>query len=196
VGTSQVQSLLWLQLLPVSMASSIGELMARFSPKAPQNPLFHVYPTDDGHIAIAAIHPPQWPPIARVLGLSHLLEDPRFATFEQVIVNRAELGPILEATFRQRPTSVWWQALREAGVWTSPMNRMLDLASDRHIRDNEYLVTFPDGFVGTPAPFEVGEWRGPRSVAADYGQHTDEVLTELGYDQDSVTALRTAAAIW
>ena len=196
VGTSQVQSLLWLQLLPVSMASSIGALMARFSPQAPPNPLFHIYPTGDGYIAIAAIHPPQWPPIAHVLGLSHLLEDQRFATFENAIRNRAELGPILEATFRQRPASVWWEALREAGVWTAPMNRMLDLGQDPHIRDNEYLVTFPDGFVGTPAPFEVGDWRGSRSVAADYGQHTDEVLAELGYEETKVLELRAAEAIW
>jgi crotonobetainyl-CoA:carnitine CoA-transferase CaiB-like acyl-CoA transferase len=196
VGTSQVQSLLWLQLLPVSMASSIGQLMARFSPQAPPNPLFHIYPTEDGYIAIAAIHPPQWPPIAHVLGLAHLLEDQRFATFEQVITNRAELGPIIEATFRQRPTSVWWEALRKAGVWTAPVNRMLDLGTDQHIRDNGYLVTFPDGFVGTPAPFEVGEWRGRRSVAAGYGEHTDEVLTELGYDETNVLELRAAEAIW
>ncbi|MFN0090976.1 MAG: CaiB/BaiF CoA transferase family protein [Acidimicrobiales bacterium] len=197
VGASQVQSLLWMQLLPVGLASTIGARMVRFSPKAPANPLFSVYETADGWIAIAAIHPPHWPPIAHTLGLDHLLEDERFKSFGRTIRNRAELMPILEARFKERTTHEWWEALRAAGVWTSPVNRMEQLASDEQILANEYLHTFPDGFTAPPAPFEVGEWRGPRdTVAAEYGQHTDEILAGLGYSEEELVELRVSGAIW
>ncbi|MDH4146104.1 MAG: CoA transferase, partial [Acidimicrobiia bacterium] len=196
VGTSQVQSLLWMQLLPVGMAATLGERMVRFSPVAPANPVFSVYPTADGYIAIAAIHPPQWPPIAYTLGLEELLADERFGEFDALLRNRAEVVPILTERFRQRTTQEWWQALRAAGVWTAPVNRMEDLGSDAAVLDNEYLVTYPDGFVGPPAPFEVGEWRGARGVSAEYGEHTDAVLRELGYGDDEMVALRVEGAIW
>jgi crotonobetainyl-CoA:carnitine CoA-transferase CaiB-like acyl-CoA transferase len=196
VGSSQVQSLLWMQLLPAGMAATLGETMTRFQVEAPPNPLFSVYPTADGWIAIAAIHPPQWPPIARVMGLEHLLEDERFSSFGRVIRHRAEFRPLLAERFLERPARHWWAELRAAGVWTSPVNRLGDLVDDEHVKANDYLVTFPDGFSGPPAPFEVGGWRGARTVAADYGEHTDAILTELGYGEEQLIELRVAEAIW
>jgi len=196
VGASQVQTMLWMQLLPAGMMASLGERMSRWQADAPASPLFGVYETAQGWIAIAAIHPPQWPPIAAVLGLESLLEDERFATFEAALANRDELRPILARRFLDRPARAWWEDLRAAGVWTSPVNRLEDLVDDAHIAANDYLVTFPDGFSGPPAPFEVGGWRGRRSAAADYGEHTDAVLTELGYGEEQLVDLRVAGAIW
>ena len=69
VGTSQVQTLLWMQLLPVGLTATIGSEMSRFAIDDAPNPLFTVYRALEGWIAIAAIHPPQWPPIAKVLGI-------------------------------------------------------------------------------------------------------------------------------
>jgi CoA:oxalate CoA-transferase len=196
VGSSQVQTLMWMELLPVGMAATLGAEMARFAVDAPINPLFTVYETAEGWVAIAAIHEPQWPPIARVLGLEALLTDERFATFDAVITNGAALHAILAERFRQRTAQEWWQDLRAAGVWTSPVNRVPDLVDDAHVAANEYLVTFPDGFRGPPSPFDVDDWRGARSVAADYGEHTDAILAELGYTVDEVVDLRVAGTIW
>ena len=196
VGTSQVQSLLWMQLMPVGLMSTTGQRMTRFSATDQPNPIFGVYPTSDGWIAIAAIHPAHWPPVAHTLGADHLLEDERFATFDKVLRNRVELAPLLAERFRTRTTREWWEALRAAGVWTSPVNKLGDLATDQHILDNEYLVTFADGCVGPPAPFDVGDWRGARGGAAEYGEHTDTILGELGYSDDEVLGLRLDRAIF
>jgi crotonobetainyl-CoA:carnitine CoA-transferase CaiB-like acyl-CoA transferase len=178
------------------MAATIGAEMARFAVDAPTNPLFTVYETAAGWLAIAAIHEPQWPPIARVLGLESLLEDARFATFDAVLANRAELHAILAERFRERAAREWWEDLRAAGVWTSPVNGLRDLVDDPHVAVNEYLVDFPDGFRGPPSPFDVDDWRGARSVAAAYGEHTDAVLAELGYTDEQVTDLRVVGAVW
>jgi crotonobetainyl-CoA:carnitine CoA-transferase CaiB-like acyl-CoA transferase len=194
VRTSQLQSMLWLQLLPVGMLASIGERMARFV-REDTTPLYSAYPTADGWIAIAAIHGHQWPPLARALGLEHLLDDPRFARFDAIEANKKALSEHFEARFADRTTAEWWARLREAGVWCAPVNRLEDLATDEQVLANEYLVPFPDGFVGTPTPFEVASWTGARSVAAAYGEHTDEVLAELGRTDDDLLALRAEGAI-
>lgn len=196
VGTSQVQTLMWMQLLPVGLAATVGSEMARFDIEGAPNPLFTVYPTADGWIAIAAIHPPQWPPIAKVLGLEHLLDDERFSSLGRLIHNREALRPMLVERFATRTAREWWKDLRDAGVWVSPVNRIPDLVDDEQVLANEYLVTFPDGTVGPPAPFEVDDWRGARRPAAGYSEHTDEILAELGYSEDAVVDLRLAEAIW
>ena len=54
-------------------------------------------------------------------------------------------------------------------------------------------MTFDDGFVGPPAVFDVDEFRGARGGTADYGEHTDEILAELGYDAEQVLELRPPA---
>ena len=195
VRTSQLQTMLWMQQLAVGMMASLGERMPRFV-REDATPLYSVYPTADGWIAIAAIHVQHWPPLARTLGLEHLLEDARFARFEDIEPNKAALAEIFDATFPQRSTAQWCTSLREAGVWCSPVNRVEDLPDDPQVLQNEYLAPFPDGFVATPAPFEVNGWTGARSVAADYGEHTDEILAELGYSEDQRTDLRIAGTIW
>ncbi len=196
VAASQVQSLLWLANQPVGVASSIGQSMKRFSVDEPPNPLMTPHRTADGWIVVAVIHPDQWTALANAMGLEHLLDDERFSRFGRALKNAADLLPHLRERFRERTTDDWWRTLREAGVWAGPVNRVEELADDPQVRANDYLVTFPDGFVGPPAPYEVDGWTGARSVAADYGEHTDEVLRELGYSDDELIELRASSAIW
>ena len=76
------------------------------------------------------------------------------------------------------------------------VNRLEDLATDDNVVANEYLVTFDDGFVGPPVPYEVDGFRGVRGLAAAYGEHTDEVLAQLGFDEDEIVELKVAGAVW
>ncbi len=196
VGTSQTQSLLWMQLQGVGMAASLGLRMERFKPDETTNPLFTVYRTSDGWLAIAALRRNQWLTIAEVVGLQHLLEDPRFATFDDITTNRDEFRPVFAAHLATKSTAHWWELLRAADIWVAPVNRLEDLADNDHIKANEYLVDYDDGFVGPPAPFEVDDWRGARGEAASYGQHTDAVLSELGYDAEEILMLKATDAVW
>lgn len=196
VGTSQTQSLLWLQLQGVGLAASLGKRMERFQPDATTNPLFTVYETADGWIAIAALQPEQWLAIAHALGLASMLDDPRFATFDDVIANRDEFRPVFGRHLATMPTAHWWELLRSADVWVAPVNRLEDLAGDEHIKENDYLVTYDDGFTGPPVPFDIDGWSGARGPAGIYGEHTDAVLADLGYDDEEILRLRTDGAVW
>ena len=196
VGTSQTQALLWLQLQVVGAAANLGERMERFHPDRTTNPLFTVYQTADGWIAIAALVAPQWLELAEAIGVADWLDDPRFATFDDVQANRDEFRPRLAEHLTTRTTDEWWQAIRGSSVWVSPVNRVEELIDDDHIAANQYLVTFDDGFVGPPVPYDVDGWKGTRGLAAAYSEHTDEILAELGYDDEAVLTLRAEGAIW
>ena len=196
VGTSQTQALLWLTSQAVGVAANVGQRMERFDPAQAWNPLFTVVETADGWIAIAALQGPHWEGLAKAVGIESWLEDPRFATFSDVVRNRAEFAPLFAAHMRTDTTEVWWRAIRGCGAWVSPVNRVEDLADNPDILANEYLVTYDDGFIGPPAMFEVDEFRGARGGTADYGEHTDEILAELGYSDDEAVDLRVAGAVW
>ena len=196
VGTSQTQALLWLTSQAVGVAANVGQRMERFDPGNAWNPLFTVFETADGWIAIAALQGPHWEGLARAVGIESWLEDPRFATFEDVVTNRAEFTPLFAAHMRTDTTEAWWRAIRGCGAWVSPVNRVEDLVGNPDILANEYLVSFDDGFIGPPAVFDVDEFRGARGSTADYGEHTDEILAELGYDDEQVLDLKAAGAVW
>ena len=174
----------------------MGQRMKRFRPDATTNPLFTVYECADGWIAIAALQSPQWPAIAKAAGLEHLLDDERFQSFGAVQRNAEEFRPVFAAHLRQQTVEHWWQRLRGCGAWVSKVNSLADLPKDENVVANEYLVTFDDGFIGPPVPFEVDGFRGVRGLAAEYGQHTDEVLAELGFSEDEILDLKVAEAIW
>ncbi len=196
IATSQVQTMLWMQLQNVGMTANLGQRPERFAPDRTTNPLFTVYRTADGWIAIAVLQSPQWPPVAEALGLEPLLADERYATFSQVIANRDSFRPLVAERLAAEPTAHWWPRLRQAGAWVAPVNRLEDLAGDEHVRANEYLIDFDDGWVGPPTPFDIDGFKGVRGLAAAYGQDTDDILADLGYDDDEITGLRAAGAIW
>ncbi|MEZ5237194.1 MAG: CaiB/BaiF CoA transferase family protein [Acidimicrobiia bacterium] len=196
VGTSQTEALLWMQSQAIGVAANMGQRMERFRPDATTNPLFTVYECSDGWIAIAALQSPQWPAIAKAVGLEHLLDDERFKSFGSVQRNAEAFRPLFAEHLRAHSVEHWWQALRGCGAWVSKVNTVADLAKDENVLANEYLVTYDDGFVGPPVPFEVDGFRGVRGLAAEYGQHTDEVLAELGFSEDEILDLKVAEAIW
>ena len=112
------------------------------------------------------------------------------------MANRDEFTPLFAEHMRTDTTDRWWRAIRGSGAWVSPVNRVEDVASNEDILANEYLVTFDDGFIGPPAMFDVDEFRGMRGGTADYGEHTDEILAELGYSDEQILELKIADAVW
>ncbi len=196
VETSQTQALLWLQLQSVGIAANLGERVEPFRHDQTTNPLFTVYEAADGWVAVAVLLPPQWPALARIMDLEDQLEDPRFCDFWKVLEHGDELRPALAERFTTRTVGEWVTAMRDADLWVAPVNRLGDLAADPDIRANDYLVDFDDGFIGPPAPFFVDDHRGRRGATAEYGQDTDQILADLGYDEDRVLELRANGAIW
>ena len=196
VGTSQVQTMMWLQTFGIGFAANQGVRMARFDRTKAASPMLSIYETSNGWISIGAATDEQWSLVATTMDLGHLLGDERFASIGALIANSADAAPFLMGRFKEETTDHWWKLLRAAGIWVSPVNRYDQLHTDPHLVANNYIVTHPDGMVGVPVPYDVDSFTGMGGTASTYGEDTDAVLEQLGYNPDQLIQLRVAGAIW
>jgi crotonobetainyl-CoA:carnitine CoA-transferase CaiB-like acyl-CoA transferase len=140
---------------------------------------------DQKYIAVGVVQEDQWPRFCRAIKLEALATDPRFATNPQRVVNRAALIPLLEERFRTKPVAWWVIRLTKEQV---PNSRIMDFEALRHhpqVLQNDHIVELQTPHWGTLAVDGV-PWKfsktpaGPIRPGGLKGEHTDEVLRELG----------------
>ena len=161
---------------------------------------YETFATADGELALAVGSERQWPRLCAALGLPDLAADPRFATNGDRVERRAELRPILAARFAERPTADWaaaldaaeipWGAIADvATAFASPEAAALEMTVEVEHPAFGALrqVGIPLRFAATP-----GAIRTPPPLL---GEHTDEVLREVGYDAETVAALRASGVV-
>jgi crotonobetainyl-CoA:carnitine CoA-transferase CaiB-like acyl-CoA transferase len=128
-----------------------------------------------------------WPALARAVGRPEWIEDERFADAASRARNARELNAELDAIFATRPLDEWAEIFAaEPEVFWSPVNTIDDLLVDEQFFASGAVVGVPDDeggrtMLATPADFD-GAAPVPRFRAPHLGEHTREVLTELGFD--------------
>jgi len=138
-----------------------------------------------------------WPPLARVVGHTEWLDDERFARPGPRAANAPELIGMLDAIFATRTLDEWAEAFAdEPEFFWAPVNEPDDLLADPAFHGSGALVDVPDEvstttMVASPVDFRGTPW-APRSTAPDIGQHTREVLAELGRTDAEIDALMDA----
>jgi crotonobetainyl-CoA:carnitine CoA-transferase CaiB-like acyl-CoA transferase len=141
-----------------------------------------------------------WPPLARAVGHPEWIDDPRFDSPRHRADNAAELISLLDAEFATRPLDEWAEVFEtEPDMFWAPVNSPDDIVNDPQLRDAGGLVEVPDAFgtttmIASPADFHGTPW-APRWIAPRLGEHTDEVLREMGRSDDEIDALVAGAAI-
>ncbi len=158
---------------------------------------YGVFRTSDGFLALAFADPAQ-------LGL--LIGEPAFQGWTGEVegwTRRDELASLLQARLLEHPTDHWLEVLGGAGMWVGPVYGYEDLVNDPQIVHNGTFIEYDhptEGRVKTPGfPYRFG--RTPARVergAPRVGEHTREVLAEVGYDSahvDAMVADGTAAAL-
>jgi crotonobetainyl-CoA:carnitine CoA-transferase CaiB-like acyl-CoA transferase len=192
-------------LLQAALAMQLNDLILVENDPTPSEdyggPTYGVFRGADGaFLNVGALQADQFARLCRVLELEHLADDPRFSDPAQSAQFRADVFPIIEELFTYRPASEWLTILDEADVPCAPVLGRHQVFSEPQIIANEMIVPLHHPAVGPTrvlgVPVRLSETPGAiRSPAPLLGQHTDEVLGELGYSPAEVQALRNEAVI-
>ena len=154
-----------------------------------------VFKTKDGHINIAASGQQMFRRLCEALGTEPLLDDPRFKTAPDRSKNRKALAPELEKAFARKTSAEWVELLNAKGVPSGPIldvKQMYENEQVKHLRMAVPVQHPALGEVMVQAP-PVTLSRTPGSVrlhSPDTGEHTDEILGELGFSQADIRVLR------
>jgi crotonobetainyl-CoA:carnitine CoA-transferase CaiB-like acyl-CoA transferase len=168
-----------------------------------KNALWNYYQCKDGRWIVLAMLQSQrhWPHLCRALGLENLEKDNRFCDAVIREKNCTALVALFDKAFLKKTAAEWEAIFRGMDVIYGPVRSMNDLATDPQVIANKYIFDYnhqvlgPVKVVGLPVAFS----ETPGEVTAEapeFGQHTEEVLIELGgYTWEEITELRNQQAI-
>ena len=159
--------------------------------------LYSLLPTADGWLALVGVTGPARPRFFELVGrpdLTGRFAHPFYSDEDKAELYR-ELAPAMEA----RTTAEWCRLLADAGIRHAPVRDYAQVAADPGVWDNGYLtrVDTPDGpadVVATPVRFSDTPARSG-AKAPELGQHTEEILLELGYSWDDISRMSEEGAI-
>jgi crotonobetainyl-CoA:carnitine CoA-transferase CaiB-like acyl-CoA transferase len=170
---------------------------------APQSPMSNSYQCKDGRWLQFVFTQPDryWPGFCRAVGREDLIEDPRFSTNAARAENSRQLVQIFDKAFATKTSAEWAPILRKEDLIYSPVMKITELENDEQILSNDYIVEFEHPTLGkvketghpirySETPAEIGQRPAPK-----LGEHTDEILSQLGFNQSQVGKLRQAGAV-
>jgi crotonobetainyl-CoA:carnitine CoA-transferase CaiB-like acyl-CoA transferase len=165
------------------------------------NPIINCFQTkDDRWIWLLLLQGDRhWPDLLRALDRDDLRTDGRFDNIVKRRDNARGVVEELDGEFAKRTLAEWGPILDGENVWWAPVNTIDEARNDPIVQQSGAFtqVEGPDGViptVNTPVDF-YGTPGGPRGVSPELGQHTEEVLLELGHDWDAIIKMKEAGAI-
>jgi crotonobetainyl-CoA:carnitine CoA-transferase CaiB-like acyl-CoA transferase len=203
VDVSLLATAMWNLQPDIVMTKALGldDILRYSSRGASINPLVGNYQTKDGRWLLLNMMQSDryWADFCEHIGRPDLIEDGRFKDASLRTENRVELGGLLEEVFASRTLAEWREALATMeGVW-APVQKVPELYHDQQVIANGYLrpVRDSDGheFELVAAPAQFDESPPDLKPCPRHGEHTDEVLQELGLSWDEIVEHKVAGSI-
>ena len=193
---------LWVIGADVQEALASGRPLYRRSRVEAIDPLINTYSASDGKwfLMVMPDSDSNWAKLCKAIGHPELIDDPRFATIDGRKSRAPQAIAALDGIFNEKPLADWVPILDANDVIYAPVREMLDALTDPQVELNDMLRTIehpqhgPYKILNTPVHLEDTDI-GPKSAAPELGQHTEEVLLELGYSWDDITGLQDSGAI-
>jgi crotonobetainyl-CoA:carnitine CoA-transferase CaiB-like acyl-CoA transferase len=158
------------------------------------------YRTSDGYLCVLVYNSGQWTRFFAAIGRSEMMDDPRFATHASRASHIGEVYDLLAEILKTRSTTSWMALLEKADIPVAPMNHIDDLLTDPHLTSSEFFIEEDHPTEGamvamrTPTGWSDSTPDVPRP-APRHGEHTEQVLRELGYGDDEIAEMERSGAI-
>ena len=166
------------------------------------NPSVNVYRDADGRWfwLVGLEGERHWPPLVRAVGHPEWLEDERFATPQGRAANAETLIGLLDEIFATRSRDEWGAVFdAEEDLWWAPMQSVQEVLADPQVRAAGGFLEVPDGASTTTLPATPADFAGTpceaRWMAPEIGQHTDEILGELGRNATAIADLHAKGVV-
>ena len=156
---------------------------------------YQAFEAADGPIMIGVANDNLWRKFCAVAGLGAIVDDPRYGTNADRVAHRAETLGHVQSAIATKTVEQWNAELTEVGIPCSPINTLSQLLEHAHTKASKVIMQYDHAeagrlnCVGHPVTF-LGEERSPGLPPPTLGQHTDEVLREMGLSAASITELR------
>ena len=166
------------------VASPIGSRHPSMTP-------FEPYPTADREIVIGLGSNKDWPNFCRTIGLPDLIDDPRFTGDETRLENRDALDEVLGTHLKQKPASHWLNLMVDAGIPCSAIENVQSIAQQPISEEYNAFSQVDTSNGGTMrfARNPIADTELSETAAPELGQHTHEILMELGYSEAEAEAI-------
>jgi formyl-CoA transferase/CoA:oxalate CoA-transferase len=193
-------SLLDVQVLLLSHQAfnyfATGEEPRRMGSAHPNIVPYQAFEASDGYIIVTVGSEKLWEQFCKVIERPDLIENPKFRTNADRVTNREELIGELERIFKSKPTLFWIEELEKAGVPAAPILTVGQVLNDEHVRYRGMVLEIEHPEAGVMkmlgTPLKMSETPGMvRSPPPTKGQHTFEILRELGFNDEEIIELKS-----
>jgi len=163
--------------------------------------VFRTFETADGHVVGIVLQDSQFQGLCEALGLDALARDERFSSMASRFVHYREFAELLEVELRKWPTRELIDRAREHGAPFAPAYDVEDFLADPQVAHNETAPEVEDSRFGAVTRYlrhPVRYGRTPATLrrhAPRMGEHTEEILTEIGLDAAEIDVLRRSGAV-
>ncbi|BAT57969.1 formyl-coenzyme A transferase [Variibacter gotjawalensis] len=159
-----------------------------------------VFETKDGFINIAAAGKIMFKRLADAIGAPELFDNPDYKDDASRSANRHALNASIAEKTKHKTSAEWIELLNEAGVPTGPIYKMNDVFADPQVKHLGMAVDVEHPRLGKQTLVSQGMKlsRTPssiRSATPEKGEHTDEILSEIGYDKAKIAGLRAKGIV-